>query len=230
MLILGVAGLGVINFLLGFTPFAGLGSISVPGTSVSVSGSDVNFFKDGMVAPLAFLLLGGLVAGLALVKQEHKGIAAMASIAGFVAVLVSSFNLGGASLKWGGIVVLALSFIQSAVAVAAVLFDAGIISPPAPKVRPVAQPQYGQPQYGQPPQGYGQPPQPQQYGQPQPQYGQPPQQAFGAQPPQPQPQSQPQYGQPQPQYGQPQPQYGQPPQFGGPAPTYGASDDNPYGQ
>jgi hypothetical protein len=227
MLILGVAGLGVVNFLLGFTPFVGTSSVSVPGASMTISGADANFFKSGMTAELALLLVAGLVAGMSLLKQDNKGTVAALSLGGFLAVLFSSFNLEGASLKWGGIAVLVLSFVQAAVAIAAVLFDAGVIAPPAPKARPAAPVGYGQPQYGQQPQQpqYGQQPQPQYGQQPQPQYGQQPQPQYGV----PQPEG---YGQqPQPQYGQQPPQYGQQPQYGqgGFGPGYG-SDDNPYGQ
>ena len=69
---------------------------------------------------------------------------------------------------------------------------------------------YGQqPPYGQNP--YGQPPQPNPYGQQPPPYGQPSAPTRPGQPPYGQPQQP--YGQPQQAYGQPQPQYG-PPQPG----------------
>ncbi|WP_433659420.1 DUF5336 domain-containing protein [Nocardia sp. CA-128927] len=201
-LVVGVAALGVINFLLGFLPYVGTKAVDFGGARVA-SSETASLFEAGGSALLGILLLGGLLAGLSVLpKQAWTGAAAAASVAGFLALLLHSFTLSdGIELKFGAYVLLVLGFAQAAVAVGAVLFEAGIVKAPAP--RPASAPAFGQ---GQP--GYGQQ-QPSAFGQSQPGYGQ----------------SQPGYGQGQP--GQP---YGQPPAYGQ-QPGYGAAQQaSPYGQ
>ncbi|MFE9578633.1 DUF5336 domain-containing protein [Nocardia sp. NPDC006044] len=240
-LVVGVAALGVINFLLGFLPYVGTKAVDFGGARVA-SSETASLFEAGGAALLGILLLGGLLAGLSVLpKQSWTGAAAAASVAGFLALLLHSFTLSdGIELKWGAYVLLVLSFAQAVVAVGAVLFEAGLIKAPAP--RPAAAPAafgqgggYGQQQpgaFGQSQQGYGQQPG---YGQ-----AQPGQQAYGQQSPYGQ---QPGYGagqqgspygqsQPsQPAYGQQGQAYGQP-AYGQQPPTTafgGAQQASPYG-
>ncbi|WP_330250432.1 DUF5336 domain-containing protein [Nocardia sp. NBC_00565] len=233
-LVVGVAVLGVINFLLGFLPYAQQ-SATVGGRTIT--GDSASFFESQLTPLIALLLLGGLLAGLSLLpKQSWTGAAAAASITGFLALAFQSFTLpDGYELKIGAWVVLFLSFVQAVVAVVAVLFEAGILTPPAPKpATPQGPPSgFGSGGYGQPgtfsafgqnqPGQYGQS-QPGQYGQSQPSYGS----QTGPQYQSPQPYGQSQPGQPS--YGQPQqPSYGQQPAFGQ-QPGYGAAQQgSPYG-
>ncbi|MBF6166598.1 DUF5336 domain-containing protein [Streptomyces gardneri] len=226
-LVVGVAALGVLNFLLGFLPFLGSKPIDFGGTRVSGPES-ANLFEVASGAPLlGLLLLGALLAGLSLLpKQNWIGAAAAASTAGFLALLFQSFNFGeGSELKVGAYILLVLAFVQAAVAIAATLFDAGILKAPAP--RPATAPAgFGQGGYGQQPS----------YGQGQQSYGQPGQSGYGASPygqsgygaqsaP---PQFPSQAGQPSP-YGQSQPGYGQAQQGQGQQGQYG-QQPSPYGQ
>ncbi|XGU21020.1 DUF5336 domain-containing protein [Rhodococcus sp. 3Y1] len=177
-----------------FAPFTSIsGSSSGIGSGLDTSSS----FFESSIYGLGFVFAGGVVAGVSLLpKQSYAGIAAALTLTGFFALVFAAFSVGTSdyvdiSLGWGLIIVLILSFVQTVVAVAALLFEIGILKAPAP--RPVAQ-QYGQQQpYGQAPgqapgqpQGYGQA----QYGQPQqaqqpgqyqqnPQYGQAQQQGYG---------------------------------------------------
>ncbi|MFD9662069.1 DUF5336 domain-containing protein [Rhodococcus sp. NPDC059968] len=209
-LLIGVAVLGVLNLLLGFAPYATLARESVNSFEANTDG-------------LGLLFLGGLLAAASLLpKQSYAGAAAAASVAGWVVALLVFLNVDADS-GWGAILILVLGFIQSAVAVAAALFDIGLLKQPAPK--PAAAAGFGQP--GQAPQGYGQGA-PQGYGQgPQQSYGQPPQ-GYGQSAPQgygQQSQSQPGYGQQnQPGYGQQG--YGQQGQPSQSQPGYGQG----YGQ
>ncbi|MGK8487303.1 DUF5336 domain-containing protein [Nocardia asiatica] len=226
-LVVGVAALGVINFLLGFLPFLGSKPIDFGGTRVSGQES-ANLFEVASGSPLlGLLLLGGLLAGLSLLpKQNWTGAAAAASTAGFLALLFQSFNFGeGSELKVGAFILLVLAFAQAAVAIAATLFEAGILKAPAP--RPAAAPSgFGQGGFGQQQPSYGQ----QSYGQgqPQPGYGASPygQSGYGAQSAPPQFPSQAQQQSP---YGQSQPGYGQQAQQGQPGQSYG-QPQSPYGQ
>jgi Family of unknown function (DUF5336) len=168
---IGVVALGVISFLLGFAPYVSGSSAQFGGESISISAS-FNFFETNGVVSISLLLAAALVAGLGMLpKQEiHEGVVASLSIAGFVSLLFQMVALPGeANIGFGLIVVLVTSFLQAAIAIAALLFSSGVIKPPQPS----QQPQYGY--YGQAG-AYGQPPQ-------QPYYGGAP--AQGAYPPSP---------------------------------------------
>ena len=117
-------------------------------------------------------LLAGLIAGAALVPKQKAAPALMAvlSVLGFLLALAIVLTApSGVSVEWGLYLIIAFSVVQAIVAVAVLLFDAGVIAPPAPKPR-YEQQQYGQ--YGGPGPYYGQPHQP---GPPQQQHQQPPQ-------------------------------------------------------
>ncbi|CAM3967695.1 DUF5336 domain-containing protein [Nocardia ninae] len=237
-LVVGVAALGVLNFLLGFLPYVGTKAVDFGGARVANS-ETASLFEAGGAALLGLLLLGGLLAALSVLpKQSWTGAAAAASVAGFLALALHSFTLSdGIELKWGAFALLVLAFVQAALAVGAVLFESGIVKAPAP--RPASQPGFNQSGYGQqqqssfsafgqnqPGYGQGQPGQPgQPYGQQSP-YGQQPGYGAGQQASpygQSQP-SQPTYGQQGQAYGQPG--YGQQPPttaFGGP------QQGSPYG-
>jgi hypothetical protein len=244
-----VAGLGVLNFLLGFLPYAARDGIN-PLNGAKIAGESANSFEVPLTSLLALLLLGGVLAGLSLLpKQNWIGAAAAASVAGFLGLTFQSFFLSdGVELKWGAWVVLFLALVQAAAGIAAVLFEAGILTPPAPKpATPQGPPSgFGQGGYGQQPSGFGQQPsafgqsqpgqsgfgqsqQGQTYGQPSYGQSQPSQPAYGQSQP-----SQPAYGQSQPSqpaYGQSQPgqSYGQPQPYGQ-QPGYGAAQQgSPYG-
>ncbi|AYF73020.1 hypothetical protein D7D52_03105 [Nocardia yunnanensis] len=222
-LTVGIAALGVINFLLGFAPYIGAKSVEIAGTRVGGDTSVGLFESPGTAALVTLLLLAGLLAAVSLLPRANTNTALVAavSVAAFLAILFSSFDLGDSvTLKWGGWVILFLSFVQAVAAVLALLFEIGLVKAPEPKP---AAPQGG---YGQQPfsttgpQSYQQPSFGQQGG-----YGQQPQQpSFGQQG------GQPGYGQ-QPSHGQ-QAGYGQQPAgYGtGSQPTYGQQQQPSYGQ
>ncbi|MFZ2174074.1 MAG: DUF5336 domain-containing protein [Rhodococcus sp. (in: high G+C Gram-positive bacteria)] len=228
-LLVGVAVLGLANLLLGFAPY------------VTLVRDSLNSYEAGSHG-IGLLFLGGLLAAVSLLpKQSYAGAAAAASVAGIILALLIFFNFD-ADGGWGAILILILGFVQAVLAVAALLFEEGILKQPAPRQTGPAG--YGQqgpgPQgYGQGPQQYGQPlqyGQSQQYGQPQ-QYGQ--SQGYGQQQPYGQPsQGQQGYGQQQQPYGQPsqgqpsqgQQAYGQPPSHDAPTTSYQQPQYPGYGQ
>ena len=84
---------------------------------------------------------------------------AVLSVLGFLLVIAIVLTAPqGVEIEWGLYLIIAFSVVQAIVAVAALLFDAGVITPPAPKPRYEQQQQYGQ--YGGPGPYYGQPHQP----------------------------------------------------------------------
>jgi hypothetical protein len=142
LLALVVAGLGLVQYFLGFSDN---GEVGLGGT---------------------FLLGGGLLAGMQALPKGPKTLpfAALFSVLGALEVLDA---LVGMQTSPGIVtVILILGILQMLVAVGALLIAHDIIKPPAPK--PAAPPYTGQ--YGQP--GQQQPGQQQQYGQHGQQFGQ----------------------------------------------------------
>lgn len=196
--------------------------------------------SQGMVVLVALPLLAGLLAGVSLLPKQNKYTGVVAAIATipFLFVIGAVVSSGG-SADWTIWVLLVLTLVQAGAAIAALLFEAGIITPPAPKPQFDQQPQYGQ--YGGPSQYYGQQHQPQHGGQPyqqaqpqQPGYpsqyggysGGPNTGGYPVQSPQGQQGQQPS-GPPTPPTGYPT--YGQPQQSGSPAPS-GAPAQQPPSQ
>jgi hypothetical protein len=106
-------------------------------------------------------LLGALIAGVGLVPKQKTApaLVAVLSVLGFLlAVSIVLTAPRGVEIKWGLYLIIAFSVVQAIVAVAVLLFDAGVITPPAPRPRYEQQQQYGQ--YGAPGPYYGQPHQP----------------------------------------------------------------------
>jgi Family of unknown function (DUF5336) len=117
-------------------------------------------------------ILAGLIAGVGLLPKQKAATATVAvlSVLSFLLVILVVLTVpDGVAMDWGLYLIIAFTVLQAIVAVSALLFDAGVITAPAPRPR-YEQQQYGQ--YGAPGQYYGQPQgQPQHHGGPQPQQG-----------------------------------------------------------
>lgn len=143
-----VAALGLAVYLSSYGPlFASAGADVLPPTLLDL----------GVVASL----LGALIAGVSLVPKQKAApaVVAVLSVLGFllpIAIVLTAPR--GVEIKWGLYLIVAFGVLQAIVAVAVLLFDAGVITPPAPRPRYEQQQQYGQ--YGAPGQYYGQPHQP----------------------------------------------------------------------
>ena len=118
----------------------------------------------GVVAAIA----AGLIAGVSLLPKQKAlpALVAVLSVLAFLLVIAIVLTApDGVTIDWGLYLIIAFTVIQAIVAVAVLLFDAGVITPPAPKP-PRYDQQYGQyggpgaPYYGQLP--HGGPPQHQQ--------------------------------------------------------------------
>jgi hypothetical protein len=108
-------------------------------------------------------LLAALLAGVSLLpkaKDYTPFTAILATAAALLVIAQIVTKPSGFSIGWALWAVLAFTVLQAGAAIAALLFESGIITAPAP--RPKYEPAYGQ--YGPPPGGY--------YGQPQGQPGQ----------------------------------------------------------
>lgn len=114
---------------------------------------------------IAVPLVAGLVAGVSVLPKQKNRVAPAAVLATLGLLLAISVSVAaGGGADWTIWVLLVLTLIQAGAAIAALLFHAGIITPPAPKPQFDQEPQYGQ--YGGPSQYYGQQHQPQHGGQP----------------------------------------------------------------
>ncbi|MEE6164868.1 MULTISPECIES: DUF5336 domain-containing protein [unclassified Mycolicibacterium] len=149
----GVAGLGVVSYLLSFV---GLTETSTGGFSL-VSHGEWDIYAA---------LLAALVAGVSLLPKQKKRAALVAVLSTFGFLLVIRNVIAALdTVTWAYWVVLGLTLVQTGLALWAVLLESGIIAPPAPKPQFEPQaPQYGQ--YGGPSQYYGQQSQPQHSAQP----------------------------------------------------------------
>lgn len=141
------------------------------GPMLTISNSDFPQFGSasgstpGLGMAVAASVLAALLAGIGLLPKQktRAGLVAVVAVLSFLLVLAEVINApAGLSIGWGLYLIIATTLLQAAAAVTALLFDAGVLTPPAPKPR-YEQPygQYGQPYYGQ------MAGQPQQYGQPQ---------------------------------------------------------------
>ena len=186
-----ILGLGVVTFLLGLLDLvtAEVTSSQELPSSIQTSFSTTFFASGGSAVSVALLLAAGLIAGASLLQKDarNQAVVAALAIAGWLVLVFQSFSLPSAegnefasttsSLGIGAILVLVLGFVQAAAAVAALLFDAGIVKAPAPKPAGYGnqnqQAGYGQQNpYNAPTTSFGGPSQPQAYGNP-PSYGQP---------------------------------------------------------
>ncbi|WP_409183398.1 DUF5336 domain-containing protein [Amycolatopsis sp. VS8301801F10] len=124
LLTLGVAGLGLVQYFLGFAAEAGTAG-----------------------QPILFLLAGGLLAALNLLPKGPKTLpfAALLSVLGGLGALDAVISGRTSAIV---IVVLILGLLQMAAAVAVLLFEYGVLKPPTPQPSaPAYQQPYSQGQY-----------------------------------------------------------------------------------
>ncbi|KUI20264.1 hypothetical protein AU193_17150 [Mycobacterium sp. GA-1285] len=141
-LALAVALLGLAVYLASFAPLFTISASDFPGLG-SISGSSF-----GLVLAVAASLIAGLLAATALLPRQgvSTSVYAVLALAAFLLVIAEVINRpSGAAIDWGLYLIIAFSLFQAITAVAALLFESGIITPPAP--RPKYDQSYGQ-QYG----------------------------------------------------------------------------------
>jgi Family of unknown function (DUF5336) len=158
-LLAGVAVLGIAAYLVSFGPVGALGEA---GTSTLVL---------GVIA----LLLAALFAIVGMLPKQanYTGLVAATTVVGFLLTIWDLVKNAG-DVDWGLIAIVVVAALQTVVAIAVLLLDAGIITPPAPRPKYDPYQQFGsgagyygqQQQFGQPqrPQSFSQPPAYQSYG------------------------------------------------------------------
>lgn len=155
-----VAALGLAVYLSSFGPLFTAGADFFTPTLLDL----------GVVASM----LGALLAGVGLLPKQKatNALVAVLAVLGFLLVIAIVLTApSGVSIDWGLYLIIAFSAVEAIVAVAVLMFDAGLITAPVPRPRYEQQqyPQYGGPYYGQPHLG-GPPPQQPRQGYPAP-YG-----------------------------------------------------------
>ncbi|ORW02919.1 DUF5336 domain-containing protein [Mycobacterium kyorinense] len=145
-LTIAVVALGLASYLASFGPMYTVSSDVGP--VGDITGGDVGIGVIGA-------LLAGLLAAVGLLPKAKNYSAVVAAIAVFGLLTVIKEALGkpsGFSIGWALWIVLACAVLQASAAVAALLLDAGVITPPAPRPKYDQFGHYGQ--YGGQPGGY----------------------------------------------------------------------------
>jgi uncharacterized membrane protein len=153
ILLTAVAVLGLLVYLFSFGDVFTIESTDFPQMG-SASGT-----SQGVVMAVVAALVSGLIAGASLLPRQKAPIGVIAAVAvlSFLLVLAEVIQKPeGVSIGWALYVVILLTFLQSAVAIGALLFDAGIVKAPTPKPKYDKQQQQSYGPYGQPSQYYGQ--------------------------------------------------------------------------
>jgi Family of unknown function (DUF5336) len=154
-LAIGVLVLGLASYLLSYGPMI---------TRILPNGDEL--VESGSTLPIDLGLLAALLAGVSVLPKAKNYAAVVAAVAVLGALLLVEDTIGASGRGWALWFALGCGVVQAVLAVTALLLDAGVITPPAP--RPKYDPYYGQ--YG----GY--------YGQQSPYQQQSPQQSgYGAQ-------------------------------------------------
>lgn len=145
-----VVGLGLAAYLASFGPLLSLNADVGPFGGAELTASGLSYWT---VAALVAALLAA-VAMLPKAARTYTPVIAVTAVLGLLLVIGQVINRPSAvSVGWALWLVLLFTLLQAAAAVTALLFEAGVISAPAPRPR---YDQYGQ--YGPPPGGYyGQP-------------------------------------------------------------------------
>jgi hypothetical protein len=152
---IGVLALGLASYLLSYGPMI---------TRILPNGDEL--VESGSTLPIDLGLLAALLAGVSVLPKAKNYAAVVAAVAVLGALLLVEDTIGASGRGWALWFALGCGVVQAVLAVTALLLDAGVITPPAP--RPKYDQYYGQ--YG----GY--------YGQQSPYQQQSPQQSgYGAQ-------------------------------------------------
>jgi hypothetical protein len=94
--------------------------------------------------PVALALLAGLLAGASLLPKAKNYAAVVTAVATVGALLVIEDAIGATGRGWALWAVLAGAVVQAALAITALLLDAGVITPPAPRPKYDQYGHYGQ--------------------------------------------------------------------------------------
>jgi len=145
----GVVGLGLAAYLASFGPLLSINTDMGPFGGAELTASGLSYWT---VAALVAALLAAV--GLLPRAKNYTAVVAVAAVLGVLLVLGQAINRpNGFSVGWALWLVLAFTLLQAIAAVAALLFENGVLTPPPPRPRYDQYSQYGPPSggyYGQP--------------------------------------------------------------------------------
>ncbi len=155
-LTIAVVALGLASYLLSYGPMI---------TRILPNGDEL--VESGSTLPIDLALLAALLAGVSLLPTAKNFAAVVAAVAALGGLLLIEDTIGASGRGWALWFALGCGVVQAVLAVSALLLDAGVITPPAPRPKYDQYGHYGQ--YG----GY--------YGQQNPYQQSPQQSGYGSQ-------------------------------------------------
>ena len=146
---IGVLALGLAIYLVSYGPMI---------TRILPNGDEL--VESGSTLPVDLALLAGLLAGVSVLPKAKNFSAVVAAVAVLGGLLLIEDTIGASGRGWALWIAVGSGVVQAALAVSALLLDAGVITPPAPRPKYDQYGHYGQyGYYGQQPpyqqSGYG---------------------------------------------------------------------------
>ncbi|UQX12114.1 DUF5336 domain-containing protein [Candidatus Mycobacterium methanotrophicum] len=132
-LTIGVAALGLASYLLSYGPMI---------TRILPNGDEV--VESGSTLPIDLALLAALLAGVSLLPKAKYYAGVVAAVAALGGLLLIEDTIGASGRGWALWFALGSGVIQAILAVSALLLDAGVITPPAPRQKYDQYGHYGQ--------------------------------------------------------------------------------------
>ena len=130
-LTIGVLVLGLAIYLVSYGPMI---------TRILPNGDEL--VESGSTLPVDLALLAGLLAGVSLLPKAKNFAAVIAAVATLGGLLLIEDTIGASGRGWALWIAVGAGVVQAVLAISALLLDAGVITPPAP--RPKYDQYYGQ--------------------------------------------------------------------------------------
>jgi hypothetical protein len=132
-LTVGVLALGLAIYLVSYGPMI---------TRILPNGDEL--VESGSTLPVDLALLAGLLAGVSLLPKAKNFAAVVAAVSVLGALLLIEDTIGASGRGWALWIAVGSGVVQAALAIGALLLDAGVITPPAPRPKYDQYGHYGQ--------------------------------------------------------------------------------------
>jgi hypothetical protein len=132
-LAIGVLALGLAIYLVSYGPMI---------TRILPNGDEL--VESGSTLPVDLALLAGLLAGVSLLPKAKNFYAVVTAVAVLGGLLLIEDTIGASGRGWALWIAVGSGVVQATLAVSALLLDAGVITPPAPRPKYEQYGHYGQ--------------------------------------------------------------------------------------
>jgi Family of unknown function (DUF5336) len=132
-LTVGVLALGLAIYLVSYGPMI---------TRILPNGDEL--VESGSTLPVDLALLAGLLAGVSLLPKAKNFAAVVAAVSVLGALLLIEDTIGASGRGWALWIAVGSGVVQSALAIVALLLDAGVVTAPAPRPKYDQYAHYGQ--------------------------------------------------------------------------------------